>query len=149
MPERLQANIIYISSQAKLQDEVRLPGIHTHIEGAFMNMAIAVESNKHPDNRSAYKVWYLELNSKGDVIGLGVLTKEELIENLFTHYKKYGKSNWRSFKKDADCSSQIEVFDFIAQGMFENTHFGNLPTLAEFQQTLNHLQMNLELRAIA
>jgi len=114
-----------------------------------MNMAIAVESHKHPDKRSLYKVWYLELSSQGDVIGLGVLTKEELIKDLFTHYKKYGKSNWRAFKKESESSTPIEVFDFISQGMFENTHFGNLPTLAEFQQTLNHLQMNLELKAIA
>jgi hypothetical protein len=114
-----------------------------------MNMAIAVESFKHPDKRSEYKVWYLEMDSKGNVIGLGVLTKEELIKDLFNHYKMNGKSNWRAFKKDAEFSVQIEVFDFIAQSMFDNTHFGNLPTLAEFQSTLNQLQMNLELRAIA
>lgn len=114
-----------------------------------MFMAIAAETSRHPSRRNDYKIWYLELNSIGDVIGIGVKTREELVKNLFEHYKTTGKSNWRAFQKDAETSTPVEVFDFISQNMHENTHFGNLPTLAEFQETLNCLQMNFELRSIA
>ncbi len=114
-----------------------------------MYMAIAVETSKHPLNQDDYKVWYLELSKERYVIGLGVKTKNELVQNVFLNYKKYGKTNWRAFLFDNDESTEIEIFDFIARTMFENTHFGNLPTLNEFQSTLNSLQMNLEFKAIA
>lgn len=114
-----------------------------------MFMAIAVETMKHPENRSDYKVWYLELNKFGDVIGVGVMTREELVRNLFSHYRKTGKSGWKAFLRDRENSQDIEVFDFISQNSNENTHFGNLPTLNEFQDVIDRLKLNLEIRAIA
>ena len=114
-----------------------------------MKMAIAVETFKHPERKSDYKVWYLNLNYKGEVIGIGVKTREELVQSLFKEYRESGKSKWRAFCKESESSKPIEIYDFIAQNSLENTHFGNLPTLAEFQQTLDYLQMNFELRAIA
>lgn len=114
-----------------------------------MFMAIAVETMKHPQNQSAYKVWHLELNKFGDVIGVGVMTREELVKNLFENYRKNGRSNWKAFLKGAENSVQIEIYDFISQNMNENTHFGNLPTLSEFQGVLDNLQLNLEVKAIA
>lgn len=114
-----------------------------------MKMAIAVETFKHPDKKSDYKVWYLNLSPIGEVVGIGVATRKELVQDVFTQYRKSGKSGWRAFCKESDASRPIEVFDFIAQNTCENTHFGNLPTLAEFQETLNHLQMNLELCPVA
>ncbi len=114
-----------------------------------MFMAIAVEATRHPLNRGDYKVWYLENDTAGNVIGIGVMTREEMVKNLFQNYQRSGSSNWRAFLKDADESKPVEVYDFISQNMHENTHFGNLPTLAEFQETLNRLQTSLELRAIA
>lgn len=114
-----------------------------------MFMAIAVETSRHPKNRNQYKVWYLVLDENDDVVGLGVKTKEELIQSLFESYRKTGRSNWRAFRKDCERSREIDLTDFIAQNMHENTHFGNLPTLAEFQETLNRLSLNLELRIVA
>ncbi|MCF8058671.1 MAG: hypothetical protein K9K67_05210 [Bacteriovoracaceae bacterium] len=114
-----------------------------------MKMAIAVETFKHPDKNSDYKVWYLNLSHIGEVVGIGVMTRKELVQNLFSEYKRTGKSGWRAFCKEDEQSRSIEVFDFIAQNTNENTHFGNLPTLAEFQVTLNQLQLNLELRSVA
>jgi hypothetical protein len=114
-----------------------------------MFMAIAVESARHPLNRGDYKVWYLEIDTAGNVVGIGVMKREEMVQNLFNNYQKTGKSNWRAFTKGAEESTPIEVYDFISQNMHENTHFGNLPTLAEFQATLNRLETSLELRAIA
>ena len=114
-----------------------------------MFMAIAVESTRHALNRGDYKVWYLEVDAASNVVGIGVMTKEEMVKNLFQNYQKTGKSNWKAFVKDADESKPIEVYDFISQNMHENTHFGNLPTLAEFQATLDRLHTSLELRAIA
>lgn len=114
-----------------------------------MFMAIAVETMKHPQNRSDYKVWHLELNKFGDVIGVGVMTREELVKNLFENYRKNGRSNWKAFLKGAEKSVPIEIYDFISQNMNENTHFGNLPTLSEFQGVLDNLQLNLEVKAIA
>lgn len=114
-----------------------------------MKMAIAVETFKHPDKKSDYKVWYLNLSPIGEVVGIGVLTRKELVQSIFQEYKKSGQSGWRAFCSDSDASRPIEVFDFIAQNTQENTHFGNLPTLSEFQETLNQLKLNLELRAVA
>src|SRR5690606_13895107 len=114
-----------------------------------MFMAVAVESARHPLNRGEYKVWYLELDAANNVIGIGVMSKAEMVKNLFHNYQKSGSSHWRAFPKGAEESRAIEVYDFISQNMHENTHFGNLPTLAEFQETLDHLQARFELRAIA
>ncbi len=114
-----------------------------------MFMAVAVETTKHPRNKNDYKVWYLELNDRKDVVGIGVKSKDEVLADLFSFYQQTGKSNWRAFEKDSDESTPIEVFDFIAISTGHNTHFGKLPTLSEFQKVLNYLQMNLEVRAIA
>lgn len=114
-----------------------------------MFMAIAVETKKHPDHRQDYKVWYLELNRFQDVVGVGVKTREELVDSVFSQYRKTGKSGWRAFLKDRSESKEIEIFDFIAQNSQENTHFGNLPTLSEFQEVIEQLKLNLEIRAIA
>ncbi|MCB9063385.1 MAG: hypothetical protein H6622_17805 [Halobacteriovoraceae bacterium] len=114
-----------------------------------MKMAIAVENLKHPKNRSHYRIWYLESDHLGNVLSIGALSKEDLIADLFKSYKKNGKSNWRAFLKSKEESIEIELFDFMAQGMFENTHFGNLPTLCEFQETLDLLQINLDVTPIA
>lgn len=112
-------------------------------------MAIAVETFKHPEKKSNYRIWYLEMNSFMEVVGIGVMSRENLIENLFEHHQRTGSSNWRVFKKNEVVSAPIEIYDFIAQNINENTHFGNLPTLEEFQATLNALMMRLEIRSIA
>lgn len=114
-----------------------------------MKMAIAVETFKHPTKRSDYKVWFLNLNHAGEVIGIGVKTREELVKEVFTNYKQNGQSGWRAFCREDSASRPIEIFDFIAQNTMENTHFGDLPTLAEFQETLRLLELNLELKSIA
>lgn len=114
-----------------------------------MYMAIACEPIKSPKIQNDYKVWYLEIDELNRVVGVGVKTKDEVVADLFAHYSKSGKSNWRAFKKGAESSTPIEIYDFISKNAYENTHFGNLPTLSEFQATLESLQMNLELRSIA
>ncbi len=115
----------------------------------FMFLAIAVENKQHPKNQNDYRVWYLEIDANGQVVGVGVKTKQEMVENLFENYRKTGKSNWRAFQKGAEKSSPVEIFDFVSMNMHENTHFGNLPTLSEFQTVLDTLQSRLELRSIA
>ncbi len=114
-----------------------------------MFLAIAVESKQHPKNQNDYRVWYLDIDSAGQVVGGGVKSKQEMVENLFENYRKTGKSNWRAFQKDYDKSTPVEIFDFVSMNMHENTHFGNLPTLSEFQNVLDTLQSRLELRSIA
>lgn len=114
-----------------------------------MFLAIAVETKQHPKSLNDYKVWYLEIDECGQVVGVGTKTKQELVENLFENYRKTGKSNWRAFQKGAEKSTPIEIFDFVSMNMHENTHFGNLPTLSEFQNVLDTLQSRLELRSIA
>ena len=114
-----------------------------------MFLAIAVENKQHPKNQNDYRVWYLEIDSTGQVVGVGVKTKKLLVENLFDNYRRNGKSNWRAFEKGAEKSKPVEIFDFVSMNMFENTHFGNLPTLSEFQTVLDTLQTRLELRSIA
>ena len=114
----------------------------------MINLAIAVEPQKHPHHHD-YKVWYLEVGQQGHIQGIGVKTKKQMIENLFESYRKRGKSNWRAFLKDRECSVAVEVQDFISKNLYENTHFGNLPTLSEFQVTLDSLQANLKLKSTA
>jgi hypothetical protein len=114
-----------------------------------MYLAIAVEAKQHPKHQNDYRVWYLEINSGGQVVSVGVKTKQEMVENLFENYRRTGKSNWRAFEKGAEKSKPIEIFDFVSMNMMENTHFGNLPTLNEFQTVLDTLQSRLELRSIA
>jgi hypothetical protein len=112
-------------------------------------LAVAVEPSKNPKSPQEYKVWYLELGHEGRVQGIGVKSKDEILASLFESYKKTGKSNWRAFRKELDQSTPIELFDFVSMNMVENTHFGNLPTLNEFQAVLDSLQSKLELRSIA
>lgn len=114
-----------------------------------MFLAIAVETKQHPKNQSDYRVWYLEIDDCGQVVGVGAKSKQELIEHLFENYRKTGKSNWRAFCKGAEKSTPIEIFDFVSMNMHDNTHFGELPTLAEFQAVLDALQSRLEFRSIA
>jgi hypothetical protein len=114
-----------------------------------MNMAIAAEVQKHPSRKGDYKIWYLKINRDGNVYGIGVMTKDELLKDLFSCQAKNGESHWRAFLKDQEQSVPVELIDFIAINDFENTHFGNLPTLCEFQETLNCLSYNFELRSIA
>ena len=114
-----------------------------------MFLAIAVESKQHPKDQGDYRVWYLEIDEGGQVVGVGVKTKQQLVEHLFANYKKTGKSHWRAFQRGAEKSTPIEIFDFVSMNMHENTHFGNLPTLNEFQTVLDTLQSRLEFRSIA
>lgn len=114
-----------------------------------MFLAIAVESKQHPKNQNDYRVWYLEVDENGHVVSVGVKSKQDLVEHLFENYRKTGKSNWRAFRKGAEKSTPIEIFDFVSMNMHENTHFGQLPTLSEFQNVLDALQSRLELRSIA
>lgn len=114
-----------------------------------MFLAIAVEAKSHPRNKQDYKIWYLEVATSGKVQAIGVKSRKELIESVFENFRQTGKTNWRCFQKEREESSAIEFFDFISMNSFENTHFGTLPTLKEFQKTLDALQANLELRSIA
>ncbi|MAX67144.1 MAG: hypothetical protein QF441_02280 [Bacteriovoracaceae bacterium] len=114
-----------------------------------MNLAVCVEPNKNPHKKHDYKIWYLELDHRSRVISIGVKTKEELVKSVLTNFRQTGKTNWRCFQKDQEASTEISVYDFIAMNSFENTHFGQLPTLSEFQDTLNALESNFELRSIA
>jgi predicted helicase len=114
-----------------------------------MFLAIAVESKQHPKNQNDYRVWYLEIDECGQVVNVGVKSKQELVENLFENYRKTGKSNWRAFTKGAERSTPVEIFDFVSMNMNENTHFGHLPTLSEFQNVLDALHSRLEFRSIA
>lgn len=114
-----------------------------------MNLAIAVETKQHPKNQNDYRVWYLEIDECGQVVGVGVKSKQEMVENLFENYRKTGKSNWRAFQKGAERSTPVEIFDFVSMNMHQNTHFGDMPTLSEFQSVLDALQSRLEFRSIA
>jgi hypothetical protein len=114
-----------------------------------MYLAIAVETKQHPQHHQDYKVWFLELDAVGNVTGMGVKSRTELIESLFASIRKSGESNWRAFCKDSERSRPIEISDFICMNMHENTHFGNLPTLSEFQGVIDALHGQLEIRSIA
>lgn len=114
-----------------------------------MYLAVAAECKRHPKHRNDYKIWFLEIGQSGKVQSIGVKTKSQLIENIFKNYQLTGKTNWRCFQKDRSESSPIEIVDFISMNNLDNTHFGNLPTLGEFQKTLDTLESNLELRSIA
>ncbi|PIR59744.1 MAG: hypothetical protein COU68_03945, partial [Candidatus Pacebacteria bacterium CG10_big_fil_rev_8_21_14_0_10_45_6] len=73
-----------------------------------MYMAIAVELVPTREKRDDYKVWYLEIDTQGRVVGIGVKSKKELIASLFENYRQTGTSSWRAFKKGEEHSSPIE-----------------------------------------
>jgi len=114
-----------------------------------MFMAVAAQTFKKESGTNDYRVWFLEMTSTGEVVGIGVMERKELVENVFKNFHNTGRTNWRSFAKGAVQSKPIEVYDFISQNPLENTHFGNLPTLNEFQKTLAQLEMNLEVSRMA
>lgn len=108
-----------------------------------MYLAIAVESKQHPRQQNDYRVWYLEIDHRKEVIAVGSKSKQEMLKGMFQGQK------WRAFPKGADSTRAVEIFDFVAKNSFENTHFGNLPTLSEFQSVLDTLQSKLEIRSVA
>jgi hypothetical protein len=112
-------------------------------------MIIAVETTKHPERQGEYRVWYLELNHNKDVIAVNVTSKDQLVKSIMRDVQRTGKSSWRAFLKGESQSKPVELIDFIGQSRFENTHFGNLPHLSEFQNLLDQLKLGLEIRAIA
>jgi hypothetical protein len=114
-----------------------------------MFIAIAMESYTSETKQNDYKVWYLDVNDANRVTAIGVKTREEILENILSNLQQYKESCWRVFAKETSRSVPIELYDFISQNIHENTHFGNLPTLREFQGTLDQLQMNMELKSIA
>ncbi len=114
-----------------------------------MYLAIAVETKQHPRSQTDYRVWYLEVDASGTVVSVGAKTKQQVVESLFECYRRTGQSNWRAFPKGAERSRPIELLDFVCMNLFDNTHFGDLPTLSEFQAVLDALKHRLELRSIA
>ena len=106
-------------------------------------LAICVDPN--PQNRTDYRIWYLELDQAQEVVGIGVMSKEEILEELFAIFSRSGESNWRCFQKDQETSTSVELFDFVTMNQFENTHFGNLPTLNEFQNVVDSLNLKFKL----
>lgn len=112
-------------------------------------LAIAVSPAPKSAPRSDYKIWYLELNDRKEVIGIGVKDREHVVKDLFDCYRKTGRSNWRAFKQGEEASTPIEIFDFIAHNLQENTHFGNLPTLSQFQHTIKMLELKFEIQQVA
>lgn len=114
-----------------------------------MYLAIAVEPQVTATNPRDYRIWYLETNSFGEVVNIGVKDREDLIQSCFTNYQLTGQTQWRVFRKGSEKSEAIEITDFVAQGMFDNTHFGTLPTLEEFQGTIDALKMNLKIKKVA
>src|SRR5690606_41211068 len=86
-----------------------------------MYLAIAVETKNHPKSQNDYRIWYLEIDERGQVIGVGVKSKDELISHIFDCMKKFGKSLWRAFLKDSESSSPIEIYDFVSMRSEEHT----------------------------
>lgn len=119
---------------------------HEAKEG-IMYLAIAVET--HKNQKQNYRIWFLELDHTKKVVNIGMKTKQELLANIFENYRRFGKTNWRAFGKNNETSHPIELTDFSSLNLHENTHFGNLPTLKEFQQVLDSLSLNLEIKSIA
>ena len=114
-----------------------------------MFIAIAMESYSSECKQNDYKVWYLDINAIGRLTAIGVKTREEVLANVLSNLQQFKESGWKVFKKDACRSEPVELYDFISQNIHENPHFGNLPTLREFQKTIDQLQLNLELKSIA
>jgi len=116
---------------------------------AMTYIAIAVETTRETNAKGSYRIWYLELDSQKKIVGIGSKSKEELIQNLFQDYQLEGETKWRALLKDSEETTPIEMYDFISKDSNANTHFGNLPTLSQFQHVLHQLHLNLELKPLA
>lgn len=112
-------------------------------------LIIACENFQTLEGKSDYKVWYLEMGPKGEVYDLKSKKREELIRSLMENHQRYGRSLWRAFLKEHEESISIDLFDFVAKNSESNTHFGNLPTIAELQETLKQLKVRLEVKSLA
>lgn len=113
------------------------------------NTKIAIAVDPHPTMKEKYTIWYIEVGMTGRVKHVGSIAKDDLIESLFKQYHLSGETTWRVFRKEAEKSTPIEITDFMAMNINENTHFGNLPHLEEFQKTLEVLQFNMEIKKSA
>ncbi len=109
-------------------------------------IAIAVEKGSVLQE---YKVIYLALNEQRKVTRMGVISRGELVLNVLESFRQKKSSGWSAMLKDSEDLVEIGPFDFIAQNMFENTHFGNLPTSEELQKVLALLQLRLEIKSAA
>lgn len=112
-------------------------------------LIIACENFQSLEGKLDYKVWYLEMGAKGEVFDLKSKKREELIRSLMENHQRYGRSLWRAFLKDREESVSIDLFDFVAKSTDDNTHFGNLPTINELQETLKQLKVRLEIKSLA
>ncbi len=112
-----------------------------------MYLAFAVEVNPHPRHQENYRVWFMRLNKYGKMTNIGIMSKKDLIQALFRSYREKGKSNWMALTKTSSQFSPIELIDFLAMSTHANTHFGELPTIAEFQKVLNQVQDQVSLSA--
>jgi hypothetical protein len=112
-------------------------------------LIIASENFTTIEGRTDYKVWYLEMGPKGEVYDLKSKKREELIMSIMENHQRYGRSLWRAFLQNHEESKQIDLYDFISKNTIENTHFGQLPTVHELQETLKHLKVRLEVKSLA
>jgi len=113
------------------------------------NTKIAIAVDQNPSQKENYSIWYVEVSSTGRVKHVGSVSKDQLVESLFKQYHLNGTSYWRVFRKEEERSTPINLTDFMGMNMFENTHFGSLPDLSEFQKTLEALKCNLEIKKVA
>jgi hypothetical protein len=109
-------------------------------------IAIAVEKGAVPQE---YRVIYLALNEARKVSAISSISRGELVMDVLETFRLKQPSRWRAMLKDQEELAEIGPFDFIAQNMFENTHFGNLPTREELQSVLEQLNLRLETRSAA
>lgn len=108
-----------------------------------LNLVVASEPKKNPTTEFDYRLWYCEINAMGNICSIRTKTCEELIESLFWQKNHLGESFWRVLRKGAENTDEITFSDFISINQFENTHFGNLPTLSEFERSIDVVKYEL------
>lgn len=109
-----------------------------------MKVVIAVDIKK---GSLDYDLWYLEYGKNREIRKVSLISKQELIEELFKDIQSENQGSWKAFVKEKDYPVTIEAFDFIAMNVNENTHFGNLPTIEEFKPVIEDLRSSLTFKS--
>lgn len=99
-------------------------------------VVLAVDAKKHPKFKCEYHIWYAVFNSEAKLQKFGRYSKDQLIENIFADIRRWGSSSWFALNCHSDQLRPIELIDFLSMENFSNSHFGNLPYISQFDQSL-------------
>lgn len=109
----------------------------------MINLVVAYKINQNDKNN--YDLWYLEFTSNLKLVGIKKTNKMKLISRLFSQENNDSES-WYSWDQRVEKPKKIEITDFIAKGIYDETHLGDLPSIENYQKLLDSLRLKIDLK---